>query len=681
MDDSLEPPNIFESANSFWDFTQNVRPVTKPSIGFEGAGLKCEVRRYDSVFNAKGERVVVSSGTRFNLSSDRDSKSYQSSLVLTKFWSRSGDEEYTELEIRSPHMKAAIKAIVPEFKDADIDTKHITLRDEPRCIFHYRHELFNYGLCMELSSQIYTWTVMVELAGDTPPCLDFPNLWMLFRSDDLIYVTNAASPTVGKTSRVFKFQSMSRCKCDREWCRNKDWIISGLCIDYDGSAFGHRVVRAKIPFYEGFRQLSELLVLPLHFHPDQDAIRSRLIARGKKFTEMHSQHYQRYRGVAEVLGNDRNVTVFGEEDEFPLQATWINGRVMIDTRTFCEARPSHEPYINMDRKTFVSVNGAPPEMAPDELIICHHMVAGFAFNEKHWGFFEVDFIEDIPYDSDAFRLSLILNQEYKRMILSLVEVHQDEGAQFDDFMAGKGKGVIFLLHGEPGTGKTLTAESVADHCKKPLLRIDASLLGTTAKSVERGLASAFQLAEKWKAVALLDEADVFLQQRSASDLERNSLVSVFLRMMEYYEGLLFLTTNRIESFDRAFKSRIHLAILFPKLDWTSRRQLWAAFLTRATQKDASRMPASSSIDGFASEDLNGRQIKNIVKVARALAVKDPSRSMEDNVESAIRAMRSFDQDFSSTQAERDEGYWNSSTGRGGRSGHGHEGAKRRRIEE
>ena len=124
---------------------------------------------------------------------------------------------------------------------------------------------------------------------------------------------------------------------------------------------------------------------------------------------------------------------------------------MIDAKTFGAARPSHEPYIYPSEKTFVAVNGDPPDMTLDELIICHHLAAGFAFNEKRWGFFEVDFIEDILYDSDAFKLSLILNEEYKRMILSLVEVHQDEEAQFDDFITGKGKGVIFLLHGEPGT--------------------------------------------------------------------------------------------------------------------------------------------------------------------------------------------------------------------------------------
>ena len=68
-------------------------------------------------------------------------------------------------------------------------------------------------------------------------------------------------------------------------------------------------------------------------------------------------------------------------------------------------------------------------------------------------------------------------------------------------------------------------ESVADFCEKPLVKIDAGDLGTSTESVEKGISDIFHLAEKWHAVLLLDEADVFLEQRQTSDLNRNSLVS------------------------------------------------------------------------------------------------------------------------------------------------------------
>ena len=341
--DGLDSDNIFGSADSFLDFTQNIRPA-RPSAAFrfENAGSKCEVKHFDAIFNSKGDRVTVSSGARLALSRDRDGRSYESALVLTRYWTRKGDEDYTELEIRSPHMKAAIKAIVPEYVNTDIDTKHITLRDEPRPIFHYRDQLFAYGAALEpnseaqnhisflleymyqeLSSEIYTWVTMVELAYGDSACLDFPNLWMLFRPGDLVYLTNAAAPTVTKTARVIEFQSMSRCKCDRALCTRKDWTITGWYIDYNGNTFGYRGVSGRITYFDGLRAVKELPILPIRFHPDEQSIRATLTARGKKFTELHCARYLRYKGVAEVLGNDRNVTMFGEEDEFPLQTTWV----------------------------------------------------------------------------------------------------------------------------------------------------------------------------------------------------------------------------------------------------------------------------------------------------------------------------------------------------------------------
>lgn len=55
---------------------------------------------------------------------------------------------------------------------------------------------------------------------------------------------------------------------------------------------------------------------------------------------------------------------------------------------------------------------------------------------------------------------------------------------------------------------------------------------------------------------LLDEADVFLERRVNNDIKRNAMVGVFLRLLEYHQGILFLTTNRVSTFDDAFNSRI-----------------------------------------------------------------------------------------------------------------------------
>jgi signal recognition particle GTPase len=75
-----------------------------------------------------------------------------------------------------------------------------------------------------------------------------------------------------------------------------------------------------------------------------------------------------------------------------------------------------------------------------------------------WCYFHVDQTREVDFNSRAFE-SLLLPQDQKDMIYSLVNIHSDQRVAFDDVIKGKGKGMVFLLHGVPGVGKTLTAGS------------------------------------------------------------------------------------------------------------------------------------------------------------------------------------------------------------------------------
>lgn len=131
--------------------------------------------------------------------------------------------------------------------------------------------------------------------------------------------------------------------------------------------------------------------------------------------------------------------------------------------------------------------------------------------------------------------------------------------------------------------------------RQPLYLMSASELGETAPEVEESLEQVLELTSKWNAILLLDECDMFLEARSTADLRRNRLVSgkppssyhhvkpttkiyiVFLRQLEYYRGMMFLTSNRVSDFDPAFESRIHLTIHYPALDVGSRLHVWKVF--------------------------------------------------------------------------------------------------------
>src|SRR5271156_6610940 len=206
----------------------------------------------------------------------------------------------------------------------------------------------------------------------------------------------------------------------------------------------------------------------------------------------------------------------------------------------------------------------------------------WAIRTKHFVVsFSVDLVQEIVWDKYAFD-KLVISQDCKDLILAVAESQIQHKENFDDVIEGKGRGMIMLLSGPPGVGKTLTAESVAENMRVPLYMMSAGDLGLDPAGIEESLNTILDMVAKWNAVLLLDEADVFLEARSTSDLERNKLVSIFLRVLEYYEGILFLTTNRISNIDDAFHSRIHVSMQYPPLTAASRRHIWNTFMSKTS---------------------------------------------------------------------------------------------------
>ena len=232
---------------------------------------------------------------------------------------------------------------------------------------------------------------------------------------------------------------------------------------------------------------------------------------------------------------------------------------------------------------------------------------------------------------------MVIPDDYKKAVKALVENHavgsrNPIGHHFD-LVRGKGKGLVILLHGVPGVGKTSTAESVAAYTGRPLFPITCGDIGQTARHVENNLERIFFLARRWGCVLLLDEADVYMEkrERSGNKLERNAIVSVFLRMLEYYSGILILTTNRIGSFDEAFISRIHMSLYFPDLDQESTLKIWKMNIARLRRSGRNIYVNEEEIGAFARDHWrqghdghrwNGRQIRNAFQTAVALAEYD-----------------------------------------------------------
>ncbi|KAM0247237.1 hypothetical protein ACHAQJ_009922 [Trichoderma viride] len=286
------------------------------------------------------------------------------------------------------------------------------------------------------------------------------------------------------------------------------------------------------------------------------------------------------------------------------------------------------------------------ELEGENLALLPRRLFAYALWERK--FVQVD-VRDVSFpelkDKDRAFDSLQISGEHKTLIQSLVYSHfkkrVNEGTveiATQDIIRGKGKGIVILLFGVPGVGKTATAEAVAQKFEKPLFPITCGDLGFTPESVERSLSEIFRLAHLWDCVLLLDEADVFITQRDRKDLERNALVSVFLRMLEYYNGILFLTTNRPGVLDEAVKSRVHLNLHY---NFLVEEQVVAIFKLniqrlREIEDQAAKAPGhtklfidEADIISFASDHWrnntdgigrwNGRQIRNAFLIAASLA--------------------------------------------------------------
>lgn len=157
----------------------------------------------------------------------------------------------------------------------------------------------------------------------------------------------------------------------------------------------------------------------------------------------------------------------------------------------------------------------------------------YALQDRKFVAVDIDHLQQVKESGDAFE-NLIIDPSHKSMVSSLIFSHfekkrmeQTHGLfnSNQDIIQDKGRGLVVLLHGVPGVGKTSTAESVARNWRKPLLSITCGDLGLEASDVESSLKEILRLAQLWECILLLDEADVFLSQRSHSDLQRNALVS------------------------------------------------------------------------------------------------------------------------------------------------------------
>ncbi|KAH8658138.1 P-loop containing nucleoside triphosphate hydrolase protein [Xylariales sp. PMI_506] len=316
-----------------------------------------------------------------------------------------------------------------------------------------------------------------------------------------------------------------------------------------------------------------------------------------------------------------------------------------------------------------------------QYFLCDKMVESFTFKTRTWEKLHISGFKSAIFDKSLLD-HLVMKESTKALIKdltqmyirdstypSLQEVHpyirienvhnhnktkKTSATWSADFVQGKGEGLTFLLHGKPGIGKTYTAECIANYTGRPLLTLTCADIGVDPQTVEHNLCRWFDRADMWGAIMLIDEADIYMEHRAVQDVKRNHLVAGFLRALEYFRGILFLTTNRVGHFDEAFVSRIHVQIYYPEFGNEQRSLVWNRFFEKLEEDRETTMRIHQAAkDYIESEELmalkwNGRQIRNSFQVAVALAEaqghKDESGRIvikRDHIKATVQMSKEF----------------------------------------
>ncbi|KAK3370958.1 P-loop containing nucleoside triphosphate hydrolase protein [Lasiosphaeria ovina] len=547
---------------------------------------KLEYKRVDETWNEQSGKYKIAE------SSGSDSNELDQYLfVVRDRIDKTTYKTISFIDIKSAFIRDALREICQDIRSVSL--ADLTPSMERHVLFHVWKELESYHQRVTTNPSAATAAEHLEILVDyvestytpieqhlaellTRQEITYDLLWALFRPNTEVYSTCSGT-------------TAPRCRRDG----SRYLYINARYLDTDGTVLGETPVGIEIDLFRGAKRIETLSGYPL----------GQLIYEGKAFYI---------------------------DDEGDTIRRYVKGRVIVDAIGFQENKPNY-PYPRVHKvrprysilgpcATIKPANLNPNGLSAEELLIYSPTILGFCLTGKIFLEFAVTNIYDVEWNPSSFD-DVRIPESQKMPILALTKTYLQRTPEdgFKDLVQGKGRGINCLLYGPPGVGKTLTAETLVESSRIPLYIVPAGQIGVDPVKVEPILKTIFKIASRWKALLLLDEADVFLAQRS-DNVQLNALVSVFLRELEYYDGILFLTTNRLQAFNEAVLSRVHLASRYEPLKLEARVAVW---------KDV--------IASLAKYKINGREIRNIVFLAQSMAEYEEDVMSEKYLKASITA--------------------------------------------
>ncbi|KAI0192808.1 P-loop containing nucleoside triphosphate hydrolase protein [Astrocystis sublimbata] len=613
------------------------------SVPKEGSqfGSRCEFRTYHTVPNKEGRLKVKPIVDPFESGAKNHIDNTYALVIHREFTIEDQSApKIVSLKINSPQLLKAFRDVVGSYPYVPSDFKSpFDITNPFQILVHYWDELDQYRretsdnemkMHMNLLFQFMDSEVgdkrLKILNAIKQGQITYFTAWAVFRPGDVLYTT------------VMDHGWLMRCvKTAYEENNTIGPYFEVYCTytDHDGRNVGVATHKELLIQKQHFGAENPTTITGLPIYPRRfvqiDRLEERLEERGKRTLGLLGHSVQTYDGLAEYLREPPSS--FWHYRMAAAAPIWLpfteTGRIVLDKATFQEDYSSKTPHITK---------------GPTELKLCPPFSIGYSIDKKEWCRFLVDHLRPVQWKPDAWE-RLILEEEQKLVLQALVTSHSyPENAR--DQPEQKGKGLVILLHGTPGSGKTLSAESSAEMTHRALISTSMASLSTEQIPFifEHNLRRLLQYATRWKAIVLLDEADVFLETREekAGSADRNALVAIFLKELEYFSGIIFLTTNRVETFDWAMKSRIHLALGFTLPGPSVRRQMWTQALKTMPEDKLGIENVEEAVAILAERALNGREIYNMVNTAQTIATFEKRKLLLDHVLKVLKVRDTFE---------------------------------------
>ncbi len=446
--------------------------------------MKCEIKHLDRRYDDDDEIYYGERKSEIEKTEAKDWWKY-SAICIVRNYDSDGDQEGTSLHVHPEPLRQLLADLLAKFPGDPVDdVEEVEIEAPYHSLFYYRREIEAEGIkrfaedeeALSYLSLLTNWIKShfeLEIAAydrcvnQPQHAITYDKLWTLFPPGTIVY-----SKLLGQ-NRAFRVAGnyYDTTELNPALCMQTDYI------DFNGDALGTRRIDLHVSKYPGNRGLSELDLLPIDMLDDAAEVKEELLARGRRFESYFGQHYLRYDGIA-IKKTPQGYARFT-----------IAGRVMIDCKTylrletpegFTPVSMGESAKLERSRKraagnlVFVSADGAPqfPALSDEDAMLATATVRGYSFAEKKFLEFFIDNLTDIEWNTSCFD-ELVLDPAVKKTVQALVTTHSQKRETFDDIIKGKGRGLVCVLHGPPGVGKTLTAECVAELVKRPLYMVSS----------------------------------------------------------------------------------------------------------------------------------------------------------------------------------------------------------------